>query len=57
MTEVGEKIRIFAGKFKRDLAYMKDKIARIERKGIAGEKDVSDRMGIIKNILAEIEEE
>ncbi len=57
VTEAGEKIGVFAGKFKRDLAYIKDKIARIEKSGTAGKQDVSDRLGVIKNILSEIEEE
>jgi metallo-beta-lactamase family protein len=57
VTEAGEKIGIFAGKFKKDLTYIKDKIDRIEKKGIAGKKAVSDRLGVIKNILSEIEEE
>jgi metallo-beta-lactamase family protein len=57
VTEAGEKIGVFAGKFKRDLAYIKDKIARIEKSGIAGKQDVSDRLGMVKSILSEIEEE
>jgi hypothetical protein len=57
VTEAGEKIEIFSGKFKKDLAYIKERIAAIEKKGIAGRKKVSDRLGVIKNLLSEIEEE
>ncbi len=57
VTEVGKEIGIVAGKFKKDLSYIKEKIDRIEKKGIAGKKSVSDRLGAIKNILSEIEEE
>ncbi len=57
VTEAGEKIEIFSGKFKKDLAYIKERIDTIEKKGIAGRKKVSDRLGVIKSILSEIEEE
>ncbi len=58
VTEVGERIGIFCREVsRRTLPIIKEKIDRIEKKGIAGKKEVSDRLGVIKNILSEIEEE
>jgi len=38
-------IGIFAGKLKKDLSHIKEKIGRIESRGLGGKKDVSDRLG------------